>query len=398
MKRIIIFIACFAGVIGILYATIFAVNRYYDYKLNKLYADSIGNNYGDAIKDQGLAINKISADKKDNLLIFGSSELGARLEKYHPTYMFENKKTGFQVNIIGRGYTQSITHAIDFAALGSNLKNKKVVFIISPQWFEASGITSSDFAMNFSELQFYGMLFNNDVDANLKNQVFLRVKTLLKKTDDRSDIKMACSLYTENTFWSKTIYALLKPYFGIKYYYLELKDKINACKELEHYNEAGNSEPQSNNINWDEEKLQAEKDGKEQADNNSFAIENNYYNMYIKNNLTKYKNMNKNNSYVKSPEYDDLKMLLSICKEEKIKPLFISVPVHGKWYDYTGFSKEDRSEYYNKVNNLITSNGFEIADFSNMEYEDYFLKDVMHLGWKGWVYVDEAIDKYYKEN
>lgn len=33
-----------------------------------------------------------------------------------------------------------------------------------------------------------------------------------------------------------------------------------------------------------------------------------------------------------------------------------------------------------------------------MEYEDYFLKDVMHLGWKGWVYVDEAIDKYYKEN
>lgn len=48
-------------------------------------------------------------------------------------------------------------------------------------------------------------------------------------------------------------------------------------------------------------RFEAEKDGKEQADNNSFAIENNYYNMYIKNNLTKYKNMNKNYSYVQSP-------------------------------------------------------------------------------------------------
>lgn len=398
MKRIFIFIACFAGVIAILYAVLFSVNMYYDNKLNKEYADSIGNNYGDVIKDQGLAINEISADKKDNLLIFGSSELGSRLEKYHPTYMFENKKTGFQVNIVGRGYTQSITHAIDFAALGNNLKDKKVVFIISPQWFETSGISSGDFAMNFSELQFYGLIFNNNISGNLKRQVLSRVNSLLKGSDDKSDIKMACSLYTKDTILSKTLFTLLKPYFRTKYYYLELKDKINACKELERYSHVKNIKPQNNIINWDEEKQQAEKDGKEQSNNNSFGIENNYYNMYIKDNLVKYKNINQNSSYLKSPEYDDLKMLLSICKEEKIKPLFISVPVHGKWYDYTGFSKKDRAQYYKRVDSLISSYGFEVADFSNMEYEDYFLKDVMHLGWKGWVYVDEAIDKYYKEN
>ncbi|MHA4074727.1 D-alanyl-lipoteichoic acid biosynthesis protein DltD, partial [Bacillus cereus] len=28
--------------------------------------------------------------------------------------------------------------------------------------------------------------------------------------------------------------------------------------------------------------------------------------------------------------------------------------------------------------------------------DKYFLKDHMHLGWKGWVYIDEAIQQFYK--
>ncbi|MCY8210741.1 hypothetical protein MOC18_04865, partial [Bacillus spizizenii] len=26
----------------------------------------------------------------------------------------------------------------------------------------------------------------------------------------------------------------------------------------------------------------------------------------------------------------------------------------------------------------------------------YFMKDTIHIGWKGWVYVDKAIDEFYK--
>ncbi|MEF2111721.1 D-alanyl-lipoteichoic acid biosynthesis protein DltD, partial [Clostridium frigoriphilum] len=42
--------------------------------------------------------------------------------------------------------------------------------------------------------------------------------------------------------------------------------------------------------------------------------------------------------------------------------------------------------------------GFEVADFSKYEDENYFLMDSAHIGWKGWVYVNEAIDKYYNKN
>ncbi|MED0819055.1 D-alanyl-lipoteichoic acid biosynthesis protein DltD, partial [Bacillus paranthracis] len=30
------------------------------------------------------------------------------------------------------------------------------------------------------------------------------------------------------------------------------------------------------------------------------------------------------------------------------------------------------------------------------EYDKYFLKDTIHIGWKGWVYFDEEIQKFYQ--
>nr|WP_263973208.1 D-alanyl-lipoteichoic acid biosynthesis protein DltD [Clostridium botulinum] len=55
-----------------------------------------------------------------------------------------------------------------------------------------------------------------------------------------------------------------------------------------------------------------------------------------------------------------------------VKSLFASVPVHGKLYDYCGFSKEDRNEYYKKINKMVISYGFQILDLSQYEYGEYY--------------------------
>ena len=134
------------------------------------------------------------------------------------------------------------------------------------------------------------------------------------------------------------------------------------------------------------------------SNNNKFGMDNNAYNHAIKGNLHKIKGSMKNDSYKVSPEYEDFKLLLDVCKEQGIKPLFLNIPVNGKWYDYAGFNKNDRLAYYKKINTMVNSYGFEVADFSKYENENYFLMDSSHLGWKGWVYVNETIDKYYNEN
>ena len=54
--------------------------------------------------------------------------------------------------------------------------------------------------------------------------------------------------------------------------------------------------------------------------------------------------------------------------------------------------------YYNKVREQVEKAGYPVVDFSGHEYDKYFLKDTIHLGWKGWIYFDEAVQKFYSEN
>lgn len=34
-------------------------------------------------------------------------------------------------------------------------------------------------------------------------------------------------------------------------------------------------------------------------------------------------------------------MMLDILKDAGAEPMFVTIPVNGKWYDYTGFPKKD---------------------------------------------------------
>ncbi len=50
-----------------------------------------------------------------------------------------------------------------------------------------------------------------------------------------------------------------------------------------------------------------------------------------------------------------------------------------------------------KVREQVEKAGYPVIDFSGHEYDKYFLKDTIHLGRKGWIYFDEAVQKFYSE-
>lgn len=377
---------------------LYAVNSMYDARVKDSYYGEIGNLYASTAKNQGIILQQISANSGDNLLIFGSSELGSVLQPFHPAYFFAGKKDGFQVNLIGRGYSQSLIHAINIGALGEDLKGGKVVLIISPQWFSEGGLEPANFNMNFSEQQFYSFMQNTSIDKSLKLKVAGRVKELAGQDSLFENTLLYSELYTRDNILSNTALALSAPYYGLNYYLFSIKDKINAQKTLNDSRESVMIPKDSSILNWEKEKEDAVLAGKSQANNNEFLIENKYYDTNIKNKVDSLKGSMKLSSYSSSPEYGDFRLLLDICKSEGIKPLIVSVPVNGRWYDYCGFDKSKRQEYYNNIKQIVASYDFDIADFSGYEYEDYFLKDTMHLGWKGWVYVDEAIDRYYHKD
>lgn len=342
---------------------------------------------------QGKYVQTKMLDSNQYLPMYGSSEL-ARLDQFHPSNYFKENYDGFTPFLVGRGGTESLIHFLNFAEHTDQLKNKKLVFVLSPQWFQPHGTDESHFVPNYSTLQGYDLAFNNKIDPKLKK---LAIKRLLKFTPVKNDF-MLSSLYkaeiSKNPLTREKA-DLVRPFALAYRHILEKKDL--------YYTLAGGAarsrviSPAVKHKTWTQLDQEAVLAGKQQATNNSFNVINSQYNK-IKNRVPSLKGYKHGASYGKSLEYYDFQLVLDVLKEYGAKPLFISVPVNGKWYDYTGFPKKGRTDYYIRIKRQIEKEGFPVADFSGHEYDPYFMKDTIHIGWKGWVYVDQSIKKFYDEN
>lgn len=122
-------------------------------------------------------LDKLITDK--SIVVFGSSELSAADDLAYPPSLFNAGYSDFNMVLIGRGYTQSISHAINLGALQDNIKNNKVVLILSPQWFTEEHTSSAVFCSRFQELMFVEFLQNRNISKNTKIAVTNRMNELL---------------------------------------------------------------------------------------------------------------------------------------------------------------------------------------------------------------------------
>ncbi|MCY8512887.1 D-alanyl-lipoteichoic acid biosynthesis protein DltD [Bacillus atrophaeus] len=337
---------------------------------------------------QGLYLQNKMLEEQKYLPIYGSSEL-SRLDKFHPSNYFKVNNQGFTPYLVGKGGSQSLIHAINFAAHADQLKGKKLVFIVSPQWFTKHGSDEQHFAPNYSALQGLDLAFNDTIDPAVKKQMMKRMLHYKAVTNDAVLSELYQAMLQGQT-WKVN---LLKPAAKSYYSLLQKKDLYYSMAESEgpkrHVSESVKDKP------WSVLKQEADKMGEDHSRSNVFHIDDPSYRK-LKHKVPKVKNKNKHRTYAKSPEFGDFELMLDILKDAGAEPMFVSIPVNGKWYDYTGFPKNGRTDYYKKVKKQIEAKGFQVADLSGHEYDPYFMKDTIHIGWKGWVYVDKAIEEFYK--
>ncbi|MCY9111368.1 D-alanyl-lipoteichoic acid biosynthesis protein DltD [Bacillus atrophaeus] len=337
---------------------------------------------------QGLYLQNKMLEEQKYLPIYGSSEL-SRLDKFHPSNYFQVNNQGFTPYLVGKGGSQSLIHAINFAAHADQLKGKKLVFIVSPQWFTKHGSDEQHFAPNYSALQGLDLAFNDTIDPAVKKQMMKRMLHYKAVTNDAVLSELYQAMLQGQT-WKVN---LLKPAAKSYYSLLQKKDLYYSMAESEgpkrHVSESVKDKP------WSVLKQEADKMGEDHSRSNVFHIDDPSYRK-LKHKVLKVKDRNKHRTYAKSPEFGDFELMLDILKDAGAEPMFVSIPVNGKWYDYTGFPKNGRTDYYKKVKKQIEAKGFQVADLSGHEYDPYFMKDTIHIGWKGWVYVDKAIEEFYK--
>jgi D-alanine transfer protein len=342
---------------------------------------------------QGKYIQGKMLESKYYLPIYGSSEL-SRLDQFHPSNFFKENNERFTPFLIGRGGTESLIHFLNFAEHTGQLKDKKMVFVLSPQWFQPNGADESHFVPNYSSLQGYDLAFNDKIDPNLKK---MAIRRLLTYTPVQNDWMLSTLYKAEISHdpWKQRQAELVKPFAKAYQHILVKKDLYYALAGGPYRHRVISSKVK--NKSWTKLEKEAKQIGAMKSNTNHFYVVNSQYNK-LKSRVPDLKNYKKGASYGQSVEYGDFQLVLDLLKDSGAKPLFISVPVNGKWYDYTGFPKEGRTAYYKRIKNQIEAEGFQVADFSSHEYDPYFMKDTIHIGWKGWVYADRAILNYYKDN
>lgn len=397
MKKLLYFIIPI--IIGVLFA--FGLDKLLDNANNKLMQEKnlvpLMGQYASDVKDKGVIINKEFLSQ-DAIMMLGSSEL-RHATKQHPTRYFNTNRSKDKVFTIGRPLTEELQDAITLGSTGSSVKDKKVVLLVSLQWFvHKDGISPKDFQSRFSPVQFYAFLNNPNISKESKIELVNRVSELLKGSGEYKSERLYAMLYNNDSFIGKAEKIALWPYFKLREKEVILKEKgllYNRLKKLK--DKTKKSEKLKKPIDWEAEEKLALKDAKKRVGDTPHKYDKKYYNKTLKPNLEKLKDKYANVNLLESKEMDDYKYFLKIAKENKADLTVVIMPVSPWYYDYTGIDKNERIEFYDTIGNLAKKDGFKVMDLRDKEDEDYYLRDVMHLGTRGWLDVSKKLYEQYDE-
>ena len=315
----------------------------------------------------------------ESLMVFGSSELSTpkRIVPQVPGQVFGTADYGVRFMLIGEAFDQSLWHAIALGAYESaGIPRNKVALIVTPGWFVDGGQSAETFGTRFSYSLYSKFCANEHVPTDSKQYVRSRLEEL---DIDETTICAANPALPQDYLNGAALSALddLKLRQGL----LEVREK-----GMELVDEANPRIP-------DFEALRAEavKTGEQMSTTNDWGVEDAFYTNQLEPVLDDAAGSRADETYADTPEYDDLDCFLDVADACGIDVLIILSPEMGPYYDHIGIDKETRGACYQKVREIAANHGARLADFSDREYEKYFLYEIVHFGWTGWVDVEQSL-------
>ena len=321
---------------------------------------------------------------------FGSSEW-MRFDSMHPAVLAEKYDRSYRPYFMGQAGAATLSQYFGIQQITSELENKQAVFVISPQWFTKEDHDPTIFQTYFNNDQLTAFLENQSGDAAsqyaanrlLKQNPGVSMKSIVEKLAkgeklsefDQSMINISSQLNEKQSalFGQFSIRGRLRYKDHVEKYLGSLPDQF-SYEELE-------------NI--------ARKEGEENTTNNDLGVDNHFYNTKLKKDWKKWEGSQKNFNFLKSPEYNDLQLVLDQFAKSKVNVLFVFQPVNKKWMNYTGLSEEMYQHSVEKIRYQLESQGFtNIADFSKNGGDPYFVKDTIHIGWLGWLAFDKVVNPF----
>lgn len=336
---------------------------------------------------------KQNAFEQGYVPFYGSSEL-SRVDAAHPSVIAQKYQRGYRPFLLGGPGSQSLAHFLGMQGTAEQLKNKKAVVIVSPQWFTKAGQNREAFSLYYSPLQACNFLLGikkSSAASRYAAKRFLQmpeVKGLIKAGMEQAaagqELPNGERLLLKNR---QRMLSNEDRFFST----FQLRDRVKRINREARLLPASYSVQGLNRV--------ADRQAAKQTNSNVFGINNRFFkNRLGRKTLAKLKGSQRSFDYTRSVEYSDFELLLHQFARQHTNVLFIIPPINQKWIDYTGLSPEMYQRAVAKIKYQLASQGFDqVKDLSKRGGEKYFMEDTIHLGWRGWIAVDQAVAPFMAE-
>jgi D-alanine transfer protein len=338
-------------------------------------------------KDEGIALQKLAFNQPDLLPIYGSSELVKPSDK-KPTDFFRAYPTGFSVFPVGRAGATSLVILQKLAAVGPDLRGKKLAILLSPSWFFHPNVPISYYNGNFSLLQACELIYSGQLSFSLKCDVAQQMLQYPATVEKSTLLAFSLKQIAANSPVSRTLYYLTVPLGVMANGILRVEDYLETLffvvKEWGALQVGVRRSPSA--VDWDDLIAQAASQAREQNDRDQRpnGVERGSIAFTARERI--------------AHEWTDFELLLRGLNELGARPLLLSIPMNGRYCDRFGVDRKIRDLYYKRLSALARKYDIPLIDFEEHDEDEDFLADHHdHLSDKGWLYFDKALDDFFHD-
>jgi D-alanine transfer protein len=337
-----------------------------------------------SLKNQGLAFQRAAAHAPGVLPLYGSSELVIGVPDRAGAF-FSTAPTGFQVCAVGKPGATTLTILQKIGALGSDLREKQIAISLSPEWFFAINTRQDWYKGNFSLLAASEVAFGGGLDFELKRDISFRMLQFPSTLEKSPLLEFALRRLAAGSWADRAVFCALWPLGKTQTVLLKLQDHFAA---LSYILQKAKPAPRRHSEILDWPTLIAKAIESQSADAETMGKAPGFIPPWREAAFVARVNA--------APEWIDFELLLRVLAEIRARPLLLSMPIAGQYYDRQGVSRTARETHYKKMRTLAQRYHFALVDFENHDEDPAFLdRQQNHLTGKGWMFYNRVLDDFF---
>jgi D-alanine transfer protein len=269
------------------------------------------------------------------------------------------------------------------------LRGKKLAISLSPDWFFTTDPRWHSYEGNFSVMAASEMAFGTAIDFELQRDIASRMLECPSTLGKRPLLEFALRRLASGRWLDRVVFCALWPIGKAQTALLELQDHVAALDYIRHKVKPA---PRCHSEMLDWPKLIAKVSGPKTTDVHKIKKGSSSDEQIApgRRDVIFQTHMNA------APEWMGLELLLRTLARVHARPLLLSMPIAGQFYDHAGVSRSARENYYKKLRALAQRYNFALVEFEEHDEDPAFLyHHQSHMTAKGWMFYNRALDDFF---